>query len=174
MKGDLLEAGYAEVKPAEIFTLQNSKLLRVALDGTILARQGAMVAYQGEIDFDHQGSGGIGRFIKKAVTGEGLPLMRCTGRGDLFLADNGDEIHLLRLDGDSLTVNGRNILAFEDTLQWDVKRVEGAGMLSGGMFNTSLTGSGWLAITPMALRSCSTPMPPRSPTCSPPSPGAPI
>lgn len=147
MQSDLLAPTYAETPTRDVFTLQNSKLLKVALDGTVLARQGSMVAYQGEIDFDHQGSGGIGRFLKKAVTGEGLPLMRCTGRGDLFLAHNADEIYRLMLENDAITVNGSNLLAFEETVQWDVRRVEGAGVLSGGMFNTLLTGPGWVAIT---------------------------
>lgn len=147
MQSDLLATTYAETPTTDVFTLQNPKLLKVALDGTVLARQGSMVAYQGEIDFDHQGSGGIGRFLKKAVTGEGLPLMRCAGRGDLFLAHNADEIYRLRLENEAITVNGSNLLAFEETVQWDVRRVEGAGVLSGGMFNTLLNGPGWVAIT---------------------------
>lgn len=145
-----------ETDTQDVFTLQNSKLLKVRMDGEILARQGSMVAYQGEIDFEYKGSGGLGRFIKKAVTGEGLPLMRCHGRGDLFLAHNGDEVHLMRLDGDALSVNGKNLLAFEPTINWDIRRVEGAGMLSGGAFNTYLEGTGWVAIlahgTPVVLQ----------------------
>ena len=30
-----------------------------------------MVAYQGDVKFEHAGSGGMGRMLKKAVTGEG-------------------------------------------------------------------------------------------------------
>jgi len=136
-----------EVASQDYFGLQNHKMLRVRLDGEVMARQGAMVAYQGQIDFEYQGSGGIGRFIKKALTGEGLPLMRCRGRGDLFLAHDADDVHLIYLDGDGLTVNGANVLAFDPAISWDIRRVEGAGMLSGGLFNTLLTGTGWVAIT---------------------------
>ena len=58
--------------PQEPFALQNSKLLKVSLDEvTIQAKLGSMVAYQGEVSFEHAGSGGMGRLIKKAVTGEG-------------------------------------------------------------------------------------------------------
>jgi uncharacterized protein (AIM24 family) len=131
----------------ERFALQNPKMLRVSLDGEVMARQGSMVAYQGEMDFAYQGAGGIGRFLKKALTGEGLPLMRVSGRGDLFLADDEMEIHLLTLEGDSVTVNGRNVLAFEATLEWDIRRVEGVSMAAGGVFNTVFTGRGQLAIT---------------------------
>jgi uncharacterized protein (AIM24 family) len=136
-----------ETQTSDSFALQNPKLLRVALDGDVMARQGAMVAYQGEVDFEYQGAGGIGRLLKKALTGEGLPLMRCRGRGDIFFAHNADEIHLVRLEGDALSVNGQNILAFESTLTWDIRRIEGASMFAGGLFNTILQGTGWVAIT---------------------------
>jgi uncharacterized protein (AIM24 family) len=89
----------------------------------------------------------MGRFLKKTFTGEGLPLMKVSGRGDLFVADDASEIHLITLEGDSVTVNGRNVLAFDSTLSWDIHRVEGASMLSGGLFNTVFTGAGQLAIT---------------------------
>jgi len=126
--------------------LQNPRMLRIALNGELMARQGAMIAYQGAFDFAFQG-GGVAKFLKKALTGEGVPLMRCTGQGDLFLADDASEIHLIDLDGDSVTVNGRNVLAFEPGLQWDIRRVEGASMFSGGVFNTVFTGRGRLAVT---------------------------
>ena len=136
-----------EAASGEAFALQNPRMLRVALDGEVMARQGSMVAYQGEVDFEYQGAGGIGRLLKKALTGEGVPLMRCRGRGDVFFANNADEIHLVRLEGDALSVNGQSILAFEPTLTWDIRRIEGASMFAGGLFNTILQGSGWAAIT---------------------------
>jgi uncharacterized protein (AIM24 family) len=136
-----------EATSAERFVLQNHKMLRVHLTGEVMARQGAMVAYQGQMDFAYQGAGGMGRFVKRALTGEGLPLMRVTGQGDLFLADDAAEIHLIHLEGDSVTVNGRNVLAFDPSLEWDIRRVEGASMLAGGLFNTVFTGHGSLAIT---------------------------
>lgn len=126
--------------------LQNAKMLRVSFDGGFLARQGSMVAYQGEVDFAYEGSGGLGKFFKKAVTGEGLPLMRVTGRGDVFLAKDAWDVHVIDLEGDSVTVNGKNVLAFDSGLTWDIRRVEGAGMVSGGLFNTVFTGQGRLAI----------------------------
>jgi uncharacterized protein (AIM24 family) len=129
------------------FTLQNSRMLRVALDGEVMARQGAMIAYQGQVDFAYQGSGGMGKFLKKAFTGEGMPLMKVTGRGDAFFADDAMEIHLVNLDNDALTVNGSNVLAFDTSLAWDIKRVEGASMMAGGVFNTTFTGTGTVAIT---------------------------
>jgi uncharacterized protein (AIM24 family) len=147
MRSNLFGENLETQRSQDVFTLQNSKLLKVNLNGEIMARKGSMVAYQGKIDFDHGGSGGLGRMLKKAITGEGLPLMKAYGRGDLFLASNADEVHLLHLDDDALTVNGTNILAFEPSIQWDIHYVRGAGMMSGGAFNTLLQGTGWVAIT---------------------------
>jgi uncharacterized protein (AIM24 family) len=76
---------FREVTPAGKFTLQNSSLLKVRLDNdAIQAKLGSMVAYQGGVRFEHQG-GGVGRFFKKALTGEGVKLMSATGTGELFL-----------------------------------------------------------------------------------------
>jgi len=52
---------YAETQSTESFALQNSKLLKVRLDQvTIQAKLGSMVAYQGDVSFEHAGAGGRG------------------------------------------------------------------------------------------------------------------
>jgi uncharacterized protein (AIM24 family) len=141
-------AEFQETQSQEAFTLQNSKLLKVRLDQvTIQAKLGGMVAYQGEVSFEHAGSGGMSRLIKKAVTGEGTQLMKINGTGEVFLADQAQDIHLIKLENDAITCNGANVLAFDAGIDWDIKRVEGAsGMLGGGLFNMALQGSGWVAI----------------------------
>lgn len=132
-------------------TLQNSKLLKIELNGEAMARTGSMVAYQGDVQFKALGSGGVGKWIKKAITGEGVPLMQLSGRGDVFLANRASEVHLIDLQpGDALSVNGSNVLAFESTLSYDIKMVQGMGMLSSaGLFNCVFSGQGRLAITTM-------------------------
>ncbi|MDP9861504.1 MULTISPECIES: AIM24 family protein [Streptosporangium] len=129
------------------FALQNSKMLRVQLNGEVLARQGSMVAFQGQMDFDYEGSGGVGRFLKKMVTGEGAPLMRVRGQGALFVANNADDVHLFYLENEAITVNGTNLLAFDPQLAWDIQRLQGAGIATGGLFNTTVQGTGWVAVT---------------------------
>lgn len=152
---ELLSPRYAEVSSGERVALQNSKLLKVLLGNDVLARQGSMVAFQGAIDFDHEGAGAA-RFLKKALTGEGLPLMRCHGQGELFLAEGAKYVHIIYLDNAGLSVNGRNVLAFEPSLSWDIARVQGASVVAGGLFNTRMQGSGWVAVTtkgePVVLR----------------------
>ncbi|MGW0435296.1 AIM24 family protein [Micromonospora sp. NPDC003197] len=129
--------------------LQNHKMLKIELNGEAMARTGSMVAYQGQVQFQALGSGGIGKFLKQKLTGEGVPLMKMTGRGDVFLADNASDVHLIDLEpGDALSINGSSVLAFDSTLQYDVKMVGGAGMMSSsGLFNCVFTGYGRIAIT---------------------------
>lgn len=139
-----------EVESADSFSLQNQKLLKIELSAvTVQARRGSMVAYQGDVKFEHAGAGGLGRMMKKAVTGEGAPLMKVQGTGEVFLADDAQEVHLLKLDGEELTCNGKNILAFDAGIDWDITRIKGgmSGALAGGLFNIKLQGSGWVAIT---------------------------
>lgn len=139
---------FNEVESQNAFSLQNSKLLKVELNQvTIQAKLGSMVAYQGEVKFEHAGSGGMGRMLKKAVTGEGQSLMKMTGTGEVFLADQAQDIHLIYLEDDFITVNGPNLLAFDTGIEWDIKRVQGASaVMSGGLYNTELKGTGWVAI----------------------------
>ncbi len=151
----LSDERFAEVQSTERVIRQNSRLLKVRLGEDVLAKQGSMVAFQGQIDFDYEGSG-ASKFLKKAMTGEGMPLMRCSGQGELFLADNAFQVHIIHLEGAGLTVNGRNVLAFEPSLSWDIERIKGGAMMAGGLFNTRLEGHGWVAITtdgdPVVLR----------------------
>ncbi|HYU61328.1 MAG TPA: AIM24 family protein [Solirubrobacterales bacterium] len=141
-------AQFRETETGEPFSLQNSKLLKVELaDVTIQAKLGSMIAYQGNVSFEHAGSGGVSRMIKKAVTSEGTDLMKVSGTGEVFLAQMAQDVHLLKLEDDFITANGANVLAFDAGIDWDIKRVEGAsGMLGGGLFNMELRGSGWLAL----------------------------
>jgi uncharacterized protein (AIM24 family) len=139
---------FQETQSEQAFALQNSKLLKVSLDQvTIQAKAGSMVAYQGQVAFEHAGSGGMSRMLKKAMTGEGTKLMKMSGTGEVFLADTAQEVHLLYLENDAITVNGSNLLAFDAGIDWDIKKVEGAsGFVAGGLFNTALQGTGWVAI----------------------------
>lgn len=147
--GDLLGGAFAERSGAGPVALQNSKLLRCSVTpgAAVVARQGTMVAYQGDVSFDRQGAGGVTRALKRAATGEGLAMMRAEGTGDVFFADGAQHVFLLELaGGPGLSVNGRNVLAFSAALAWDIQRVKGASLLAGGLFNTTFTGNGWVAL----------------------------
>ncbi len=72
MKSDLFSSEHmveqATAPPG--MTLQNAKSIKYAVNGEMHARQGSMVAFRGELQFEHK-SQGIGGLLKRAVTGEG-------------------------------------------------------------------------------------------------------
>ncbi|WP_181700097.1 AIM24 family protein [Nocardia sp. GTS18] len=146
---DLFDPSHAEVNGLGI-QKQGGKMVKVGLNGEVMARSGSMVAYQGDLKFEALGSGGIGRAIRQHLTGEGVPLMKVSGRGDLFLANSAADVHIIDLDGsDGLTINGANVLAFDSTLRYDIGRVQGAAGIASnaGLFNCVFTGRGRIAIT---------------------------
>lgn len=162
MKSQLFDQANMEQEGEGLFVRQSSKMMKVELsEGPIMALAGSMVAYQGDVQFEHQGAGGVKKFLKQALTGEGLPLMRMQGTGEVFLANNGGDVHLLALENESVSINGQNILAFTAGLQTDIQMLRGAGMMSGGLFNTTLTGTGQVAIvtdgTPLVLNAAEAP-----------------
>lgn len=130
------------------FALENPWLLRARLDGGELeARLGTMVAYQGALGFERS-KVGWRRIVRRAVTPEGGRLMRVSGTGEVFLAHLGQHVYRIRLDDDEMTCNSRNLLAFQSGVHWDIRRIRAglAGKVAGGLFNTHLSGTGWVAL----------------------------
>lgn len=147
MKSQLFAPDFQEHQVPGGFGLQNERLLKVALSGDIMARQGSAVAWQGDVEFAFQGAGAK-RLMKKMLTGEDLQLMKVSGSGDVFLADYAAEVHVLYLENESVTINGANVLAFDSSLTWDLRRVKGVGGMAGqGFFNVVIEGTGAVAIT---------------------------
>ncbi len=131
------------------FVLQNKKLLKISMNyGPVNAKAGSMVAYQGDVKFANKGSGGLNKLIKSKMTGEGVKMMTCTGQGELFVADDAAEIQVIYLENDEISVNGNSILAFSSSIDWDIHRIQArGGMMTGGLYNVSLRGTGYVAIT---------------------------
>jgi uncharacterized protein (AIM24 family) len=126
--------------------LQNDKCVKYAVNGECYARQGSMVAFRGNLRFDKKGQG-VGNFLKRQVTGEGLALMTVSGQGDAWFAHEAANCFVVDIaPGDSLTINGRNVLCFDAGLQYDIGMVKGAGMTGGGLFNSVFSGQGRLAV----------------------------
>jgi uncharacterized protein (AIM24 family) len=150
MRSELFSSDNLEKESAQPgLRLQSSKMLKVELNGEVMARTGAMVAYQGNVQFQALGAGGVGKWLKQKMTGEGVPLMKLTGQGDVFLANEASDVYLIDMEpGDALSINGSNVLAFESTLAYDIAFVQGMGMLStAGLFNCVFSGQGRIAIT---------------------------
>jgi len=146
MRSDLFATEHNERQTTDRWVLQSKRMLRVSLGPDVLATKGAMVAYQGEIEFHHEGAGSLGKLMRKALTSEDNPLMRVSGRGEVFFADQANEVFLIALEGDGISINGSSLLAFDSALDSDVHRTKGAGVMSGGLFNTLVQGTGTAAL----------------------------
>jgi len=141
---------YTEAPSPDHYTLQNSYMLRVRLDGNTgpdcLARKGSMVAYEGMIEFDGEWQPHHQRRARRA-TGEGLDLMRCSGQGTVYLANLAQQIHILDVDHDGLTVDSAYVLAMDSGLHWEVIAVDTQFGLSGtGKYNLVISGHGKVAL----------------------------
>ncbi|MGW2656988.1 TerD family protein [Streptomyces sp. NPDC001478] len=148
---------YKETPTGQRWTPQNQKLMRVDLTvggAGVLARQGSMVMYQGKVDFSYKGAGFAGRIVGNA-TGQEMQLMRCTGRGQVFLAEDASHLHSIELQGDGICVSAENVLAFDESLQYEVRRIEGHGIPGGALFTMQFQGSGTIVVkthgTPVVL-----------------------
>lgn len=95
------------------------------------------IARKGDIKFTRQGlkEQGIGRFLKKTVTREGLNIMKCQGIGTVLCADFAKVICVKHLHNSSISVNGNDVLALSPSLATDIRMNKGASILSGGPFN---------------------------------------
>ncbi|MEU6063476.1 TerD family protein [Streptomyces sp. NPDC047082] len=148
---------FKETPTGQRWTQQNKKLIRVDLGiggQPVLARQGSMVLYQGKVDFSYKGAGFAGRIVGNA-TGQEMQLMRCTGQGQVFLAENSTHLHPVELQGDAICVSAENVLAFDESLQYEVRRVEGHGIPGGALFTMQFQGTGTIVVkthgTPVVL-----------------------
>ncbi|MFI9807337.1 TerD family protein [Streptomyces sp. NPDC052301] len=148
---------FKETPTGQRWTQQNKKLIRVDLGiggQPVLAKQGSMVLYQGKVDFSYKGAGFAGRIVGSA-TGQEMQLMRCTGQGQVFLAENSTQLHPVELQGDAICVSAENVLAFDETLQYEVRRIEGHGIPGGALFTMQFQGTGTIVVkthgTPVVL-----------------------
>lgn len=140
----------AGVETQEPWELENPRILEVKLfNQRVWMKAGTMIAYRGGLKFEREGAfeHGASRFFKEMLTGEGAKLSKCTGSGRLYLAEGGKRISLIKLDNEAITVNGNDLLAFQDGIKWDIRMTKKlSGMVAGGLFNLQLEGSGLLAI----------------------------
>lgn len=149
---------YRELPTGQRWTQQNPKMMRADLSQAggqpVLARQGSMVLYQGKVDFAYKGAGFTGRIVGN-MTGQEMQLMRCTGGGQVFFAENAAYLHPIELQGDAICVSAENVLAFDESLQHEVRRIEGHGIPGGALFTMQFQGTGTVVVkthgTPVVL-----------------------
>jgi len=101
------------------------------LNGVVYAQSGAFLASTPDVEIDAKWGEARGFFA-----GEGLILLKIRGSGDLFLSSFGG---IVEVDvKDRFVVDTGHIVAFEDSLDFSVKRV-------GGLKTTLLSGKGLVA-----------------------------
>lgn len=147
MKSDLFSSQHM-VQPATEpgMSVENAKCIKYTVNGEMYARQGAMVAYRGSLKFERKGQG-VGGMLKRAVTGEGLPLMTVSGQGEAWFAHEAQNCFIVDVEpGDQFTVNGRNVLCFDTSLSYEIKTMKGSGIAGGGLFNSVFSGHGRLGL----------------------------
>jgi uncharacterized protein (AIM24 family) len=133
-----------------LFELESDRILEVNLNGQVWTKMGSMIAYRGDVKFTREGvlEHGLGKLLKKAVSGEGARLTKAVGQGKVYLADAGKKISIINLAGESIFVNGNDLLAFQDGMTWDITIMRKVtAMIAGGLFKVRLEGSGMIAIT---------------------------
>jgi len=148
--GEFLKSNVDQPRDHGMFELETEHVLQINLDGEVWIKLGSMIAYRGDIRFEREGllSQGIGNLLKKAVSGEGAKLTNAKGRGQLYVADKSKRVTLLKLTGESLFVNGNDLLAFEKVLEHQITVMRKiSAIASGGLFNVRVGGSGCVAIT---------------------------
>jgi uncharacterized protein (AIM24 family) len=156
---EFLSATAERDRPGDVFELESERMLEVHVNGLMWSKLGAMIAYRGQLTFKREGmlEGGLGNALKKMVSGEMVPLSKIEGRGIAYLADAGKHITILRLQNETINVNGNDLLAFEQSVTYNItmhRRV--SGMMAGGLFSVKLQGTGLVAIMshgrPLTLR----------------------
>ena len=147
---DFLQTSIQKDASAESFELESPQMLEVKVNGRVWAKAGSMVAQTGDVTYTRQGlmEQGLGTLLKKAISGEGMALMKVEGKGRVYLADKGKKVRLLRLNGETFFANGNDVLAYQDGIQTEITMMRrAAAMLAGGLFNIRLSGKGIVAIT---------------------------
>ncbi|WP_227132240.1 TIGR00266 family protein [Halorubellus salinus] len=100
------------------------------LDGTVYLQSGSYLAASPEIDVDAKFGGG-----RTFFGGEGLFLLKCSGLGELFMSSYGAVERKALRDGEGFTVDTGHIVAFEESVNWNVRKV-------GGLKSTLFSGEG--------------------------------
>ncbi|GGW47130.1 AIM24 family protein [Streptomyces xantholiticus] len=132
------------------FRLQGSKVLAVDMTGdAVKAKNGSMVAYDGQMAFKKMTGGGEGirGMVTRRLTGEQMTMMEVKGQGTCYFADRASEISLVQLHGDKLYVESSNLLCADGGLRTGTTFTGLRGGASGnGLFTTTVEGTGQAAI----------------------------
>ena len=139
MRSDLFDQANLRVQSLKRFTLQNDQMLRLGLGPDVLATKGAMVAYTGQVQFHHEKSGSM---AGQEDRHQRERLLDARERpGEAWLAHEAGYLHQVHLENEGLSINARNLLAFDASLRWDINRLKGAPACSAAASSTRPSGA---------------------------------
>ena len=125
----------------------------VSLDGsgTLLVQSGSWVASDPGVDVDAKWGGG-----KTFFSGEGLVLLRCSGRGDLLMSAYGAIRSYSLAPGEKMTLDTGHVVAFDDTVQFSVRKAGNwkSTILGAEGLVTDFTGPGRLWLQTRSSADC--------------------
>jgi uncharacterized protein (AIM24 family) len=139
------------------FTQVNERMLAITLnDESVYTKRGAMVCYTGNVRFERSflSGGNIEQLGMRAVTGEGMVMMKSKGTGTVHYAQHGQFVTRVALNNEMLYAESESLLAFDTQLQPGTMFIGNQGLqqmvrgaVSGqGLFTTTLSGRGELAL----------------------------
>lgn len=142
------------------FETVNSKVVKVTLGASVIARRGAMLGYTGDVRFVPHGVpggagpggfGGMAGGLARRMAGEHEATMEATGHGDVWYGYRGSHVTVVDIaPGQTMLVEADRLLCHDSSLQSSTAfigqggmRAAVSGMVSGqGLFTTKLSGSG--------------------------------
>ncbi len=140
------------------YTQINEKLVEVTLaDEQVFAKKGAMIAYQGQVNFSRSflAGSGVQDLAMRAVTSEGYALMLAKGTGKVIYGHNGLFVTIVQVQNETFYAESDTLLAFDEGLRTGTMFLGNQGGVQGvlrgavsgqGLFTTTLQGTGEVAI----------------------------
>ncbi|WP_328322130.1 AIM24 family protein [Streptomyces sp. NBC_00388] len=125
-------------------------MLAVDMTGdAVKAKNGSMVAYDGQMTFKKMSGGGEGLrgMVTRRLAGEHMTVMEVRGKGTCYFADRATEINLVTLHGEKLHVEASNLLCTDAGLRTGTTFTGLRGASQGnGLFTTTVEGTGQAAV----------------------------
>jgi uncharacterized protein (AIM24 family) len=125
-------------------------VLAVTMSGdAVKAKNGSMVAYDGDMAFKKMSGGGEGLrgMVTRRLTGEQMTVMEVKGHGTCYFADRASDINLVQLGGETLHVEASNLLCTDAGLRTGTTFTGLRGASQGnGLFTTTVEGTGQAAL----------------------------
>ena len=120
-------------------------MVLAGLDGNqdVLVQSGSWIASDPSVDVDAKWGGG-----KTFFSGEGLVLLRCSGRGDMLMSSYGAIRFTSLAPGEAITLDTGHVVAFDASVKYSVRKAGSwkSTILGGEGLVTDFTGPGrvWL------------------------------